>query len=150
MDDAEIADWASRETPANARDRWAWITGGEPADHDLRPLISELRKERFSIAIASSGHKRFTPPVDWLSISPHGMEQVQMYGNEIKLVPGLGGLDPWEWCRRYDATSDFWYRYVQPMEIDGKEINLDECKRFLADHPNWALSRQDHKHWEYP
>ena len=31
--------------PERYRDRWVWITGGEPYDRPMRPLIVELRKK---------------------------------------------------------------------------------------------------------
>lgn len=53
MDAAHIASAVDSVTPENSRDRWVWITGGEPTDHDLRPLIGELRARQFSIALAT-------------------------------------------------------------------------------------------------
>src|SRR5438128_3310028 len=66
----EIAQRADDVTPKKARDRWLWLTGGEPTDHDLMPLIRALPAKRFSIALASSGYRRVIPPVGWLSLSP--------------------------------------------------------------------------------
>lgn len=146
----EIADRVDRITPSENRDRWCWITGGEPADYDLSALLKSLRSKRFSIAVATSGHKRLIPPVDWLSVSPHDPEKlVQTYGNEIKLIPGLNGLDPWEFVKVHpDSKIDFMYRYLQPLD-DSKE-GLDLCLKFLKEHPNWGLTRQDHKLWNLP
>jgi organic radical activating enzyme len=133
--------------PSSAKDKWVWITGGEPQDHDLVPLIRELRARGLSVAVATAGHKRFTPTVDWLSVSPHKAESfVQRYGHEIKLVDGLHGLDLFEFVAEHkDGYTDFWYRYVQPLSIDGVEdpASLKRCMEFLERHPNWALSRQD-------
>jgi organic radical activating enzyme len=137
-------------TPEQSRDRWVWITGGEPTDHDLVPLLRALRASRFSVAIASSGSRRMIPPVDWLSVSPHGNALVQRYGSEIKLVDGLGGLDLERWhAENPDDSNDFMYRYVQPLSIDGVESksSLQRCLDFLRTRPNWSLSRQDHRHW---
>lgn len=149
-----IADSANALTPQSVKDRWAWITGGEPTDHDLKPLIAALRSHGFSVAVAISGHKRLIPPVEWLSVSPHNSDLIyQTYGNEIKLVDGLNGLDMNEWIQRYpDDKTDFFYRYVQPMSIRGIEQkdSLWRCKLFLERHPNWALSRQDHNIWMMP
>jgi organic radical activating enzyme len=146
-----IAWLANNVTSPKVKDRWAWITGGEPGDFSLTPLINELRAERFSVAVATSGHKRLIPPVEWLSVSPHSVTAFrQTYGNEIKLVDGLNGLDLEEFIRAYpDDTTDFFYRYVQPMSTNGVEdpASLERCKRFLLHHPNWALSRQDHNIW---
>lgn len=139
------------------RDRWVWITGGEPTDHDLRPLIKELRLCGWSVAIATSGAKRMIPPVDWLCVSPHSADPGQFhqrYGNEIKIVDGLGGLSLAEWHKEWpDNVTDFLYRYVQPLWVGDADTghespeSIVRCKEFLRDNPNWALSRQDHKHW---
>lgn len=143
--------------PAGDRDQWWWITGGEPTDRDLRPLLSALKGAGYSTALATSGVRRFVPPVDWLSVSPHSTDPTkfqQRYGNEIKIVDGLNGLDLDEWYAAFpDDRTDFMYRYVQPLWVgdatSGCEdpASLARCLNFLKRHPRWALSRQDHKHW---
>lgn len=150
---AEIADRVDAATPSTLRDRWVWVTGGEPLDHNLVPLYAELRKRRFSIALATSGTKRAIHAVEWLSVSPHDLNTVQLYGNEVKLVVGLNGLDPYAWQAKFpDSQTDFMYRYVQPVWRDGAEDPeaLKTCLEFLRANPNWSLSRQDHKHWTVP
>lgn len=150
---AELVEMVRAVTPTADRDWWVWITGGEPTDHDLRPLLSALKRAGFSTALATSGVRRAIAPVDWLSVSPHsplpGKFQ-QRYGNEIKLAEGLGGFDLDMWAAAWpDDQTDFMYRYVQPLWRDGAEdpASLERCKEFLKRHPRWALSRQDHKYW---
>ena len=144
----EVAERAWDAIPESVGDRWVWITGGEPADFDLRPLISALRSRPVSIAVATSGHKRVIPPVDWLSVTPHDLaKQVQRYGNEVKLVDCLDtNLDE---IQEEPQLGGFMYRYVQPLSVAGAESpeSLERCKRFVRRFPNWALSRQDHVHW---
>lgn len=146
----EIAERAAAITPAMI-DPWAWITGGEPADHDLGHLLSALKAKRFSTAVATSGQKRVIPPVDWLSVSPHRLDFLQRYGNEIKIVPGLNGLTLEAWDEALHTTA-FTYRYVQPLWTKGEEDpeSMRSCLAFMKTHPDWALSRQDHKHWQIP
>ena len=75
------------------------------------------------------------------------------YGNEIKLVDGLNGMDFDYFLSQYpDEHTDFLYRYVQPLWRDGAEdaSSLRRCLEWLRSHPNWSLSRQDHKHWTMP
>ena len=135
------------------RDKWVWLTGGEPADQNLRPLIGALSKAGLSVAVATSGKHRIIPPVAWISVSYHGGYPLsQAYGNEIKLVPGLNGIDPWQFLEEYpDDQTDFFYRYVQPMWDNEKGCedaeSLKACIAFVKDNPNWSLSRQDHKVW---
>lgn len=148
----EIVQAVREVTPAGDRDGWVWVTGGEPTDHDLRPLLSGLKRAGYSTAVATSGVARLIPPVDWLSVSPHSIEAGrfhQRYGNEVKLVDGLNGLDIDAWISRWDDQIDFMYRYVQPLSVDGREdpTSLARCLAVLRHRPRWALSRQDHHHW---
>lgn len=154
MTPAEIGTEVERVTPAASRDRWVWITGGEPTIHDLRPLLAELRARRFSVALATAGHRRFIPPVDWLSVSPHDPAQfMQRYGNEITLTVGLNGLDPDAFLATHpDDQTDFMYRYVMPeWRGDGPDpAALAKCLEFLRRNPNWAMAQQAHKAWGLP
>ena len=147
----EIAARTDDVTPAAARDRWAWITGGEPTDHNLVPLIGALRARRFSIALATSGHRQVVAPVDWLSVSPHDPAKwVQTSGSEVKIVPGLNGFSIEDFrSARPDEQTDFRYRYVQPLSIGKQESgeSLRTCLEFVTANPNWSLSRQDHHYW---
>lgn len=151
----EIADVADAVTPESASDRWVWLTGGEPADVPqikMRELLTAIAKKGFRIAVATSGVKPFIPPVDWLSVSPHSQAKLaQPYGNEIKLVFGLNGFDPFSFLENNQGIR-FMYQYVQPLSVNGKEDrqSLDSCLEFLARNPNWSLSRQDHHYWRRP
>lgn len=137
-------------TPKATRDKWAWVTGGEPTDHDVKPLLKALRMAGYATAIATSGIRRVIPPVDWLSVSPHTPVLTQRFGSELKLVDGLGGIDLERWSdENPDDTTDFMLRYVQPLSVCGVEskASVERCLEFLKTHSNWSLSRQDHHHW---
>lgn len=138
------------------RDQWVWLTGGEPTDHDLNPLLREFGRRGYRVAIATSGVRPVIRPYDWLSVSPHSVDPAkfgQRYGQEVKLIDGLNGLDIDEWARRWDDASDFFYRYVQPVSVrvggawQPEPASLERCLRFLRKHPRWALSMQDHHTW---
>jgi len=133
-------------TPPEIRDRWVWLTGGEPTDQNINPLIRGLKKAGFAVAMATAGINRITAPVDWLSVSPHG-ELVQRYGNEIKIVPKLNGFNAEEWIRENDDTIDFWLRFLQPL--DGDEDSQAECLRIQSLFPHWGLTLQTHKIWGF-
>ncbi|CAN5590581.1 7-carboxy-7-deazaguanine synthase QueE [soil metagenome] len=147
----EIAARADAITPANARERWVWLTGGEPTDHKLAELIAALRARRFSIALATSGHRDVAAEVDWLSVSPHDPTKwMQLAGSEVKIVPGLNGFGIEDFRRaRPDERTQFTYRYVQPLSIGKQEDaeSLRTCLEFLRANPSWRLSRQDHHYW---
>jgi organic radical activating enzyme len=157
LTEAEIVARVATVRPAGDRDAWVWITGGEPTDHDLRPLLGALKAAGHSTAVATSGAARMIPPVDWLSVSPHSSAPgafLQRYGNEVKLVDGLNGLHLEEWAEAWDGQADFFYRYVQPLSESGPAgyvedpASLARCLAFLKRRPRWALSRQDHHAWK--
>lgn len=148
----EIASRADGVTPKGARNRWVWITGGEPTDHDLVPLIAALRAKHFLIAVATSGHREFSAPVDWLSISPHDPSKWrQTRGGEMKIVPALNGFSIEDFRSAHpDEQTDFEYRFVQPLSVGKQEDaeSLRTCLSFVRQNPNWSLSRQDHHYWD--
>ncbi|MEO5722094.1 MAG: 7-carboxy-7-deazaguanine synthase QueE [Chthoniobacterales bacterium] len=148
----EIVRRVEEAIPAAARERWVWLTGGEPTDHNLEPLVSALHAKGFRIALATSGHRKVVVTVDWLSVSPHDPSQwVQTRGNEMKIVPDLNGFAIEAFRRAHaDETTDFRYRFVQPLSIGKAEdpVSLQTCLEFIRAHPNWRLSRQDHHYWD--
>lgn len=147
----EIAARADETTPKAARRRWLWLTGGEPTDHDLEPLVRALRARNFSIALASSGHRQVVAEVDWLSISPHDPAKwVQTRGSEMKIVPALNGFSIEDFRRAHpDEKTEFEHRFVQPLSLGKNEDpqSLRACLEFVRQNPNWSLSRQDHHYW---
>lgn len=144
---AEIATRVRAVRPASG---WIWVTGGEPADHDLWPLLEELRLCG-RIAVATSGAKGFRGVgnlIDFLSVSPHRTpaELVLTAGSQVNLVPGLNGLQLADW-ERFNF-SGFRHHYVTPLF--GSAESLAECLRWLETRPEWRLGVQAHKQWELP
>jgi len=127
----------------NGRNRWVWLTGGEPTDRNLDPLLMLLSDAGLSVALATSGVRPVRYPVDWLSVSPHSLEIAQTFGNEIKLVPGLNGFNAEEFIERSDGEINFWLRFFQPL--DGDPDSLAECIRLWKKFPRWGISLQTHK-----
>ncbi len=124
---------------------WVWVTGGEPTDHDLAPLVSALQCAGFRVALATSGVRAVQVGVDWLSVSPHSLHFAQQRGTELKVVPGLNGLSlAGEWLTE-TLLSSFTYRYVQPLH--GQELSEAECLAFVQAHPEWRMGIQAHKVW---
>jgi len=131
------------------REVWVWLTGGEPADRNLTPLILKLKARGYLVAMATSGVHRVSDPLDWLSVSPHSLGFVQRFGHELKLVDSLNGISLEEFAEQAES-ADFFFRYVQPVTLsDGLECpeSLSRCMDFLKKRPDWSLSRQDHRVW---
>lgn len=121
---------------------WVWITGGEPTDQmdELKALIKMLNRNSHKVALATSG-VRLCPFVDFLSVSPHG-NFLQKQGSEIKLVPGLNGLD----INNLDLSdAKFPYKYVMPQY--GSKDSMQSCLEWVKKHPEWKITVQAHKSW---
>lgn len=131
-----------RAIPAGFQRPWVWLTGGEPTDHNLEPLIDALRTIRLPVALATSGVRSAPQGVDWLSVSPHRLDIPQRHGHELKVVPGLNGLS-WDDIRSEIVRWTFPYRYLQPLA----GADQVECLAFVREHPGWRLGLQAHKVW---
>jgi hypothetical protein len=133
---------------------WTWVTGGEPADHDLWELLEELRLcGRVALATSgTSGLRGAGQLVDFLSVSPHGTpgDLKLAGGSQINLVPGLNGLRLEDWAG-FDA-SGFEYRWVTPFWYGPGERSerVAECVKFVGAYPGWRLGCQCHKVWGLP
>lgn len=133
--------------------QWAWVTGGEPTDQDVLPLVHALQDAGFRVALATAGVRpvregRRRGGVDFLSVSPHtwGPGWVQRAGTQLNVVPGLNGL---KLAVVPDLPRDaFPYRYVTPLY--GSAESLAECVAFVQAHPGWRLGVQAHKVWGLP
>lgn len=131
-----------------AIDGWVWLTGGEPTDHDIKPLVEKLHSAGLKVALATSGHRlvahREIFPLSWLSVSPHDPAKwVQRHGSEVKVVPRLKG----DTHIRDFAVSEtgFQHRFVLPC--DGKPETVQACMDWVEAHPEWRMTAQAHKLW---
>jgi 7-carboxy-7-deazaguanine synthase len=148
VDVGTILDRAGRPGPGARR---AWVTGGEPTDHDLGPLLSALDDDGWRVALATSGHRavpyEWAKVVDWLSVSPHDPAKwVQAGGQELKLVPGLNGFGLGAFAEKVGRWEDrFQHCFVSPCE--GRPESVAECVGFVSRNPRWLMTVQAHKVW---
>jgi 7-carboxy-7-deazaguanine synthase len=126
------------------------ITGGEPTDHDLVPLVDLLHAYGSRVHLETSGVRSLDGyAVDWLTVSPKTPDYIQRGGHTLKIVvrPGM----PWEEVLALDRDTTFFHRYLQPMTSPDGTNNLPEVIDLLKSGSNtgarWALSTQAHRTW---
>lgn len=136
------------------RCRWSWVTGGEPADYELWPLLEVLRL-RGKVALVTSGHKILSAPtsiIDFLSVSPHHPKKWEIRsGSQLNIVPGLNGFWIDDFANEYgvrDFPDNFQHRYVTPLH--GSERSFRECVDWVKENQGWRLGVQAHKVWGMP
>lgn len=132
------------------------ITGGEPTDHDLLPLICGLQKIGMRIHMETSGIRSVAGyPLEWLTVSPKDLNGlVQRTGHALKIVvkPEWSDDEAWDIIDNLSKGTDFFHRYLQPMTFDNRS-NASQVTRMLLSAKNdgrWALSTQAHRVWSLP
>ena len=145
-DAAALVDRIASLWPEGEAHRFVVCTGGEPMLQMDEPLVSELHRAGFQVAIETNGSLPVLESIDWVCVSPKAdAPLVVTRGNELKVVV------PQDNQRLADyAQLDFEYFLVQPMDGPSRELNtrlaIDWCKR----HPRWRLSMQTHKYLNIP
>jgi len=136
------------------------LTGGEPLDRDLSPLLDELKKKGCVVHIETSGTVHISNvsfPADvlkalidgwvWITVSPkYGvLDEVLDLANEIKLLVD----EDFDLERLPSKVHEHSLVWVQPVNrewtIDGE--NVKRCLKILEQKPQWRISTQMHKIW---
>jgi 7-carboxy-7-deazaguanine synthase len=129
------------------------ITGGEPTDHDLIPLVDRLKAYCLRVHLETSGMRSIDgAPFDWITVSPKSCKYVQRVGHTLKLV-----VRP-EWnfhdVVAYENGATFFHRYLQPLTLPDGSTNIAQVLAMVRAPENaggrWALSTQAHKTWGLP
>jgi 7-carboxy-7-deazaguanine synthase len=116
-------------------------TGGEPLLQLDGHLIDALHAEDFEIAVETNGTITAPSGIDWICVSPKaGVELLQLYGHELKLVFPQQGTQP----EKY-ANLDFRHFFIQPLDGPQRESNTKMALQYCLDHTKWRMSLQLHK-----
>jgi 7-carboxy-7-deazaguanine synthase len=128
----------------------AVITGGEPTDHNLIPLVDMLKSYGMRVHLETSGIRRVEGiPLEWITVSPKTPDYEQRLGHTLKVVvrPEWG----WDEVLKLDLGTTFFHRYLQPLTLPDGSTNLQQVIEMLTSGHNpaarWALSTQAHKAW---
>jgi 7-carboxy-7-deazaguanine synthase len=132
-------------------ERWCLLTGGEPLEQDVVPLVKELREMSYRIALETSGVYPIEPGVfDWVCLSPkpwmpplfHSWQRA----NEIKLI--VTGRESLEFLD--DELRDKWLFLRSDCEIclqpvsqqpRATQLCIEEVRK-----RGWRLSIQTHRY----
>ncbi len=126
----------------NLAQRFIVLTGGEPLLQVDAPLIDELHRRSFEIAIETNGTIEPPPGLDWICVSPKGGTELKIRsGHELKLVFPQEDAPP-----EHFITLPFERFSLQPMDGPDVAINTARAVEYCIANPQWRLSIQTHKH----
>jgi 7-carboxy-7-deazaguanine synthase len=137
---------------------WALITGGEPAEQDLAPLVRSLHAQHMRVSLETSGTAlgHLGADFDWVCVSPKlnmpGGKPVVIdairHADEIKMVVGkqadLDRLDAW----LPDVHAGTKYRGRPPvisLQPVSQSVGATELCVRTAMQRGWHVSLQQHK-----
>lgn len=135
-------------------ERWALVTGGEPADQDLAPLVAALHDAGFRVALETSGTAtgHLGAGFDWVTVSP----KVGMPGGKAVLRSALEAADELKMVLAkptdldllqslLDGLGESWAGDVCVQPVAGSDKALALCQSAARRH-GWRVSLQSHKY----
>jgi organic radical activating enzyme len=128
---------------------WVSISGGEPLEQEIEPLIAAFQAHGKKVRVETSGlPRRLEVPVEYVRVSSKEARPLrtrQDWGQELSLVyTGAEDLPAWE------TWGDFEYRTLQPMWRPDGGSNVQEVLRLCQERPVWQASIQLHKYLGIP
>ena len=117
------------------------LTGGEPLLQVNDELVAALKQEQIYIAVETNGTLDAPNHIDWICMSPKANTDIKLKkGNEIKVIFPQESLDPEKF-----SLFDFSEFYLQPMDSNEYQENLNATITYCQKNPKWKLSLQTHK-----
>ena len=117
------------------------LTGGEPLLQVNDELVAALKQEQIYIAVETNGTLDAPDHIDWICMSPKANTEIKLKkGNEIKVIFPQESLDPEKF-----SLFDFSEFYLQPMDSNRYQENLNATITYCQKNPKWKLSLQTHK-----
>ena len=128
---------------------WVSLSGGEPLEQPVEPLIAALQQHGKRVRVETSGlARRLECAVDYLRVSPKEARPrltLQDRGTELSVVY-TGAEDLAEWER----WGEFAYRTLQPFWRTDDTSNVADVLRLCQERPVWQASVQLHKYLGIP
>lgn len=123
---------------------WVSISGGEPLEQNIEPLIWALQQVGKRVRVETSGlPRRIEGPVDYIRVSPKERipeRTLQDWGLELSVVyTGGEVLSEWE------KWGNFAMRTLQPIWRPDGASNVEQVIQICMERPIWQLSVQTHK-----
>ena len=128
------------------------ITGGEPAMHDLNPLIEKLKSSNIRSHIETSGAYPILGKPDWICLSPKKFKfpilETLSIANEFK--PVIFHHTDIEWAESYTTDLNQNCKLYLQTEWSKSELNLPIIIDYVKLNSKWQISLQTHKYLNIP
>ena len=118
-------------------------TGGEPLLQFDGDLLDALHAIGFEVGVETNGTLIGPGGIDWLCVSPKAAaECIVTSGDELKLV--YPQVEPDAQPEKF-VGMQFSHYFLQPMDSEDRDVNVQATIRYCLENPHWKLSLQTHK-----
>ncbi|MCB0803760.1 MAG: 7-carboxy-7-deazaguanine synthase QueE, partial [Flavobacteriales bacterium] len=128
------------------------ITGGEPVMYELNELTTSFAKEKYYLAIETSGAYPLTGTWHWICLSPKKTKppQVEYYekANELKVV--IYNKSDLKWAEEHASKINKNCKLYLQAEWSVRDKITPLLITYIKQHPKWNLSIQSHKYINIP
>jgi organic radical activating enzyme len=132
--------------------RIAVITGGEPALHDLTPLVLHLQYLGFRAHIETSGAHPTDAPLDFFTLSPKKFKAPHpsafAQASELKVV--IYHKSDFDWAEEHAAQVGPNCRLYRQPEWSRRDTMTPLIIDYILSQPKWQLSLQSHNFINIP
>ena len=116
-------------------------TGGEPLLQLDDILINYMHQKGCEVGLETNGTMPVPPQVDWVCVSPKAnADLLVLQGDELKLIYPQASCVPEDYL-----AMNFSHFYLQPMDNEQYEENVQAALTYCKQNPRWNLSLQLHK-----
>jgi len=132
------------------------ITGGEPLDRNLRPLVDFAHEQLLTVHVETSGTVEYDPfrhgDIDWITVSPKPgyLPTMIEQASELKVILNGLGDSPEDWptveqARRWANTDKLVYLQPRNKKTVIDENEMQNAEDIVVAYPELRLSTQFHK-----
>lgn len=128
------------------------ITGGEPTQQNLSPILEVLKLNDYWIGIETNGTNNIiNKNIDYIATSPKRNERINLsIADEVRIVYDTNNIDEMmEFCLKVRNEIKAKRYYLSPVEIEKEFQNLEKLiilrQLLLEKGQEWEISLQIHK-----
>jgi len=128
------------------------ITGGEPLMWNLDYLCSQLKKNKISTYLETSGAYPLTGKWNWICLSPKKnmkpVPEICKFADELKVI--IQEKSDFEWAEEYRSQVNEKCRLFLQPEWSSFERIIPEIVDYVKNNSVWRISLQVHKYMHIP
>ncbi|MGB6084422.1 MAG: 7-carboxy-7-deazaguanine synthase QueE [Moheibacter sp.] len=147
-----LTDMEELAKQATSNSKTIVITGGEPLMWNLDFLTSKLKEFGATIHIETSGAYSLSGELDWITLSPKKLAEVQAdvleKASELKCI--IFNNDDFRFAEKYAELVNPNAKLYLQVEWSKRDKISQKLVEYVKENPKWQVSVQTHKYLDIP